>query len=194
MTAVYIIVILLQIGVIIYFVRRGRKQNANQASILADTDTSAYDGLRRLALLVTPAQLKLTIPDSETLVYGVVMDCNVGDAIVTLSAYITGAVSMYFSSGGGKTGGGMTPEIAEVAVDFVTTAQDYLGRAIQVTATEPPLAGCVRFYLLTNHGIFVAQEQLIFLENNSSPWLPLFEKGNEVVNLMHKNGNGASGH
>jgi len=165
-----------------------------RASATGSADISTYDGLRNLALLITPSQLKLTIPGSETLVYGVVMDCNVGDAVVTLSAYITGAVSMYFSSGGGKTGGGMTPEVAETAVDFVTTAQDYLGRAIHVTTTEVPPAGCVRFYLLTNHGVFVAQEQVVFLENNSSPWLPLFEKGNEVVNLMHNSGNGAIAH
>ena len=194
MTIVYIILILVQVGVIIYFVRRGRRQKSLQASTATSADVSTYEGLRNLALLITPSQLKLTIPATETFVYGVVMDCNVGDAVVTLSAYITGAVSMCFSSGGGKTGGGMTPEVAETAVDFVTTAQDYLGRAIHVTTTEVPPTGCARFYLLTNHGVFVAQEQLVFLENNSSPWLPLFEKGNEVVNLMHGSGNGVAAH
>ena len=190
MTVLYIIVILLQIGVIIYFVRRGKRLRQAALVNAAAPDTDSYDGLRSLALHITPAQLKLTIPENETFVYGVIMDCNIGEGIVTLSAYITGAVSIYFSNGGVKTGGGMTPEIAESAADFVTSAQDYINRAIQVANTELPAKGCVRFYLLTNHGIYVAQEQLAQFENGSSSWLPLFEMGNEVISRIHASSNG----
>lgn len=191
MIALYIILILLQLGVIVFFVRRGRKQkqDASKTKPAASNPASGYEGLRNTALNISPAQLNLKIPDSETLVYGVVMDCNVGNAVVTLSAYITGAVSMYFSTGGGKTGG-MYPEIAESAVDFVTTAQGYIGRAIKVATTELPSNGCVRFYLLTNSGIYVAQEQLAYFENSSSAWQSLFEKGNDIIGQMHNSGNG----
>ena len=192
MTVLYIVAILLQVGVIIYFVRRGRKQKEEKKESVSVPDDNTFEGLRNLALHVTPAQLKLAIPDNETLVYGVIMDCNIGEAIITLSAYINGAVSIYFSSGGVKTGGGMDPQVAEVAADFVITAQDYIGRAIQVNTTELPLKSCVRFFFLTNHGLFVAQEQLAYFENGSSTWLPLFEKGNEVINLLHSSGNGAT--
>jgi len=190
MTVLYIILILLQVGVIIYFVRRGRMQRKNEYKDAAVPDSTTYEGLRNIALKVTPAQLKLKIPDTETLVYGVIMDCNVGDAIVTLSAYITGAVSIYFSNGGMKTGGGMNPSVAEAAVDLVTMAQDYIDRAIRVSATELPSQGCVRFYLLTNNGVYVAQEQLAYFENSTSAWLPLFEKANEVIGQAHNSRNG----
>ena len=190
MTALYIILILLQLGVIVFFVRRGRKLKQGGSESKQVNDISSYEGLRDTALQISPEQLNLKIPGNETLVYGVVMDCNVGNAIVTLSAYITGAVSMYFSTGGGKKGGGMYPQIAEAAVDFVTTAQDYIDRTINVTSTELPANGCVRFYLLTNKGIYVAQEQMAYFENSTSAWLPLFEKGNDIIGQMHNCGNG----
>ena len=194
MTVLYVLMILLQAGVIIYFVRKGRMQRVKAAEIKVAPDSSTYEGLRNIAMHVTPDQLKLRIPDSETLVYGLIMDCNMGEGSITLSAYITGAVSMYFSTGGGKTGGGMNPEVAETAVDFVTAAQAFVNMAIKVAATDLPAKGCVRFYMLTNHGIYVAQELMTQFENGTSIWLPLFEKGNEVIGLMHNSGNGSAGH
>ena len=196
MTVLYIVLIVFQIGVIIYFVRRGSIQRRNElahgtgTNSSSATDSTTYDGLRSIALQVTPAQLGFVIPENETFVYGVIMDYNIGDGIVTVSAYITGAISIYFSNGGVKTGGGMTPEVAELAVDFVAAAQGYIDRTIRVTDTELPSNGCVRFYLLTNHGIYVAQEQLAYFENGSSAWLPLFEKGNEVIAQTHNGSHG----
>ena len=194
MAIFYIILFLLQVGVIVYFVRKGRKQKKINSEKAAVADDSSYEGLRNLALQVSPTQLKLSIPDADTLVYGVIMDCNIGDGIVTLSAYITGAVSLYFSSGGVKTGGGLIEEVAELAVELVTTAQKYIGRSIKVTNTDLPPAGAVRFYLLTNHGTYVAQELLTDFENSSSAWLPVFEKGNEVISQIHNTGNGSIMH
>ena len=188
--AIYIILIVLQIGVIIYFVRRGRRLRRELAAEAAEPVLTEYESLRSTALQVTPVQLKLAIPATSTLVYGVVMDCNMGDAIVTLSAYITGAVSMYFSTGGGKGAGGMDPAVAELAVEVVTAAQHYIHSTVKAADHELPLAGCVRFYLLTNKGTYLAQEQLTFFEDSSSAWLPLFEKSNELISLMHSEGNG----
>ena len=89
---IYMVLLLIQAAVIIYLVRRrfARQQATNEP--LPAIDPDSYDALRDLALSVTPAQLKLLIPDTQTLVYGVVMDCNLGNGIVTLTAYITGAV------------------------------------------------------------------------------------------------------
>ena len=191
----YIVAILLQAGIIVYFVVRSRAGKKAKAEMKRETaDENAYENLRTVAIQVTPAQLKLAIPDDETLVYGLVMDCHIGDVIVTLTAYITGAANMYFSNGGNKIGGGKTPAVGEVAVEFVTAAQSYVYRAIRVTATELCEGGCVRFYLLTNKGIHAAQEQLRYIEDGTSPWVSIFEKGNELINLMHSSGNGNIAH
>ena len=194
MTILYIILILLQIGVIVYFVRRGRMLRKKAAEQSLSSDATSYEGLRNLALRITPAQLTILIPETQTVVYGVVMDVNLGDGIVTLTAYITGAANIYFSKGDSKIGGGKIPEVAEATVDFISLAQGYVGRSIQVTTFELPANGCVRFYLLSNHGMYAAQEQLSHIQDGTSPWIKLFECGNEVMALMHNIGNGSLSH
>ena len=187
MTIVYIILILLQAGVIIYFVRRSRQPKVVVPPV---PDDNTYEGIRRFAINVTPDQLKLAIPPTDTFVYGVIMDWNMGETTVTLAAYITGAANMYFSTGGGITGAGKNPLVGEVAVEFVIAAQSFINRAVATTATELPAPGIVKFYLLSNKHIYAAQEQVDYLDDSSSPWLSLFEKGNQVIIEMRKEGNG----
>ncbi len=184
MNAIYVAIILVQVGVIIYFVRRGRLQSEKSLEQTTAPVETSFEGLRQLALNVTPAQLKLAIPDTQKLVYGVVMDWNTGEMVVTLSTYITGAANLYMSNGGGVSGGGKNPNVGEAAVRLVTTAQDFVERALPVGTKELPPAGCVRFYLLTNKQTFAAQEMVRFFDDQSSPWLALFEKANEVIAEM----------
>ena len=190
MTIVYIVAILVQLGIIIYFVRRGRIQK-RLAAINNTAQGTTYEGLRNLAIQVTLQQLKLAVPESTTLVYGVLMDWNLNESVMTLAAYITGAVSMYLSTGEGVNGGGKDPRVGEAAVELVTAAQAYLGRAMPVTTTGLPPKGCIRFYLLTNKGLYAAQEQMIHFEDASSPWLQLFELGSEVISEIRNGRNGA---
>jgi len=188
MTIIYILAILVQLGIIIYFVRRGKIKSRVPSE--KNDATCTYEGLRNLAVSVTPEQLKLTIPGSTTLVYGVIMDWNLNESVMTLAAYITGAASMYLSTGEGISGGGKDPEVGEAAVAFVVAAQEFIGRAMPVDATDLPPKGCIRFYLLTNKGRYAAQEQMIHFEDNTSPWLGLFELGSEVIGKIRKIGNG----
>ena len=183
MTIVYILAILVQVGIIIYFVRKGRTATKEDAGKKTQ-DTTTYEGTRTAAISVTPDDLKLKIPETATFVYGVVMDWDMGDNILTLAAYITGAANVYLSTGAGITGGGKNPEVAELAVTFVTDAQDFINRAVPVTSADYPSKGCVRFYLLTNKGVYAAQEQLIHFEDTTSPWLAMFIRGNTVITEM----------
>ncbi|MFI5196864.1 MAG: hypothetical protein ACHQD8_07220 [Chitinophagales bacterium] len=112
------------------------------------------------------------------------MDWNMGDTLVTLVSFITGAASMYLSSGGGVLSSGNNPSAGEAASELVTLAQNYIYNAVPVNTFDLPPGGCVRFYLLTNHHKLAAQEQVIYFDNGSSPWLPLFEKANEVITEM----------
>lgn len=181
MTAVYIIAILLQAGVIVYFVRRNSAMKKAVVAESAAPGLDTYAGLRGLAIKVNLEQLKLNIPDSTTLVYGVVMDWNLNESVMTLAAYITGAASLYLSTGEGINGGGKDPIVGEAAAAFVSSAQDYLVRAMPVQTTDLPPKGCIRFYLLTNKGLFAAQEVMAHFEDASSPWLPLFDAGSTVI-------------
>ncbi len=188
----YIGIIILQVGVIYYFFNRSKKQAKLKADRLAAEADNTYEGLRSLALSVTPDRLKIAIPNSETLVYGVVMDWDMGDAVVTLASFITGACSMYYSMGGGIIGGGKKPGVAEATVTFVTAAQEYLDKTIPVTTTELPAKHAVRFYLLTNQRMYMAEEQMGNFDNVSSPWFPLFELANMVIAGLREDENKSS--
>jgi len=190
-TILCIILIFLQVGVIIYFIRRGRIKAKAAAAEVTVTPERTYAGLRQIALNVTPSQLKIAIPNKDTFVYGMVMDWNMGNGTATLAAYATGACSMYLSTGGGIIGGGQTPEVAEMAVAFVTAAKDYLDLAVPAATTSLPEHDGIRFYFLTNHRMYMAEEQLGRFDNNTSPLLPLFVKANEVISGMRANDNGS---
>ncbi len=147
-------------------------------------ETDTYDGLRALALGVKPIDLKIIVPATETLVYGIVMDWNMGDVTATLATYINGAANMYLSKGGGVSGAGLDTGIAQSALDMVSFTQDYLDRAMPAATTDRPPANCVRFFLLTNKGVYAAQEQMKHFDDDSSPWLPVFEKANLIITAM----------
>jgi hypothetical protein len=185
MTALYIFLLLVQLGILIFFIRRGRKKRS--AVPEAPLSANSYERERDLALSITARELKLTIPDARMLVYGVIMDWNMEEAIVTLAAYITGAANMYFSTGEGIKGGGKSVAVGEAAVELIAAAQEYIERAIPVTTTELPNPACVRFYFLTNHRMYAAQEQVKHFEDATSPLLALFEKGNRVLTEMQAN-------
>ena len=178
---IYIAAIIVQLGIIVFFVRRGRKLKKELAGKNAIADTNTYEGLRNLAIKVTAEQLKLAIPDSTTIVYGVLVDWNLNEKVMTLAAYITGAASLYLSTGEGINGGGKDPQVGAAAADFVVAAQQFLGRAMPVNTSDLPPIGCIRFYFLTNKGLYAAQEQMVHFEDASSPWLSLFDMAGAVI-------------
>ncbi len=178
------IAIVVQLGIIVYFVRRNRIHRKELAAKTTTETGDTYESLRNLAIHITGGQLKLSIPDSTTLVYGVLLDWNLNESVMTLAAYITGAASLYLSTGEGINGGGKDPRVGEAAVAFVVAAQDYIARAMPVVTTDLPPSGCIRFYLLTNKGLYAAQEQMVHFEDTTSPWLPLFELGSEVMSQI----------
>jgi hypothetical protein len=183
MTLVYTLLIIVQVAVLVFFFWWNKKKKK------VKPPANAYDQFREQALRVTPTQLKIAIPNNEILVYGVVMDWDLGDTMATVAVYITGAASMYFSTGSGKTGGGKSPAVGEAAVELVTTAQEYLNQAAVVEATEPPANGFITFHFLTNQRIFRARVPMSQFETKAGPWFPLFQKANVVVNTMHNDGN-----
>ena len=133
-----------------------------------------------MAFTATPEQLGLSLPSDKTIVYGVVMDWEMGGAVATTISYQTGDASLYLSSGGGVIGGGQHQNVSSAAKQFVNLAQTYLDKAVKTEVTDLPSTDEVKFYLLTNKEIFVGQEQMNNFENNSSKWLQLFEDGNKV--------------
>ncbi len=186
---IYILAILLQVGFVIVFFVFINKKKTPKTDVPSDklsADASEYDRTRYTALRVTPQQLGLSVPASMIKVHGVVMDWDMGGTVLSLSAYINGAANAMLSNGTSAMGSGKNPAVAEQASEFVLVAQDFINRTVPVSETSLPTPGTVRFYLLTNQGIYAAQELLNFIDDNSSFWTPLFFRGNMVLDEIKK--------
>jgi hypothetical protein len=147
---------------------------------------NAFVGLRNMAFSRTPEQLKLSLPTNKTIVYGIVMDWEINGAIATIVSYQTGDASLYLSTGGGVIGGGQHENVSSAAKHFVSLGQSFLDKAKKTEKTTLPETGVIKFYLLTNKGIFVDQEQMKNFENRSSTWLSLFDHANILLTELQK--------
>jgi len=150
------------------------------------TTENAFEGLRNMAFSTTPEQIGLTLSTENTVVYGIIMDWEVSGATATTVAYQTGDASLYLSSGGGVIGGGQHQSVNSAAKQFVSLAQTFIVKATKTATTPLPSNDEIKFYLLTNEGIFVGQEQMKNFQNHSSDWLKLFEAGNKVLTELRK--------
>ena len=191
----YLIITGFVIGGLIFSFSKNNKNSTSPSVVpnrIQQKDTipkdkdNPYEGLRNMALNVTPEQLQLTIPNDATKVYGVIMDLDLGKGIGTFVSFETGDASVYLSNGGGMIGGQVHQNVQYAAKEFVSIAQIFLDKTSKATNTPLPDKNCVRFYLLTNKGKFSAQEKLENIDNNSSIWLPLFKAGNKVANELSK--------
>jgi len=140
-----------------------------------------YVELRDMAFKTTPDKLGISLPADKTIVYGVIMDWEIGGAIATIVSYQTGDASLYLSSGGAVIGGGQHQKVNNEARQLVSLSQKYLSNATKADMSPLPASNEVKFYLLTNKGVYVGQEQMKNFENNSSVWFQLFEQGNKVL-------------
>ena len=156
------------------------KQENTQTENKTEQQENPFNDLRQMALSATPEQLGLE-NSNETKVFGIVMDWDLGDGIATVAAYETGDASMYLSSGGGVIGGGQHDNVRQAVFPYVQLGQGFLTKAEKTESTPLPDKDCVRFYLLTNKGIFYSQEKMKNIENENSDWLKLFEEANKVL-------------
>ena len=197
MKMAYIIIgIVLVGGLVFYLTSCGNKSTANDKQSTTDQGTTkpkvhqtkenAFEGLRNMAFTATPEQLGLSLPTDKTIVYGVIMDWEMGGATATTVSYQTGDASLYLSSGGGVIGGGQHQNVNSAAKQFVSLAQTFVDKTTKTELTPLPPTNEVTFYLLTNKGVYVGQEQMKNFENNSSSWLKLFEEGNSVLTELRK--------
>ena len=193
----YIVIGIILAGGLVFFLTSCRNKSiANDKQTATEQDTAkqkvhqteenAFQGLRDMAFSATPEQLGLSFPADKTVVYGVIMDWGMEGAIATIVAYQTGDASLYLSSGGGVIGGGQHQNVNSAAKQFVTLAQTFLDKTTKTEITSLPDKDVVKFYLLTNQGVYVGQETMNNFENNSSTWLKLFEEGNNVLTELRK--------
>lgn len=140
-----------------------------------------FEDLRRQALAVKAEDLNITLSPKKVSVYGVVMDWDMPEGVATTIAFSTGDASLYNSAGGGVIGGSAHKNVQNAAKELLRIADGFVARTSSLVDTPLPKKDCVRFYLLTNKGIFTAEEKMANFENETSPWYPFFEEVNKVI-------------
>ncbi len=158
------------------------KEKVNQNDNVKETKVkdNPYPGLRNQAINVTPEQLQLQL-DNDNDIYGLVMDWNMGDAIVTVISFKTGDASVYLSTGQAFIGGYAHETVINAAKQFVIEGEKYLSKATKTDNTEPTNENKVNFYFLTKSGKYYVEDDFGKIENETSELYGLFEAGNQVI-------------
>ena len=158
------------------------KEKVNQEDNVKKTKVkdNPYLGLRNQAINVTPEQLQLQL-DNDNDIYGLVMDWNMGDAIVTVVSFKTGDASVYLSTGQAFIGGYAHETVINAAKQFVAEGEKYLSKATKTDNTEPTNENKVDFYFLTKSGKYYIEDDFGKIENETSDFFGLFESANQVI-------------
>lgn len=184
------------VGGLFYFLTScgDKKPRKNQGIVQQDTtkqktietNENTFEGLRNMAFATTPEQLELSLATDKTIVYGIIMDWGMDGATATIVSYQTGDASIYLSSGGGVIGGGQHENVSSSAKEFVNLGQNFLDKATKTENTTLAENDTIKFYFLTNSGVYVGQEHMKNFENKKSIWLPLFEKANLLLTELRE--------
>ena len=158
------------------------KEKVNQEDNVTKTKVkdNPYPGLRNQAINVTPEQLQLQL-DNDNDIYGLIMDWNMGDAIVSVISFKTGDASVYLSTGQAFIGGYAHETVINAAKQFVAEGEKYLSKATKTDNTEPTNENKVDFYFLTKSGKYYIEDNFEKIENKTSELYGLFEAGNQVI-------------
>ena len=139
--------------------------------------------LRRLAL-DTPPFDPATPPDEP---YGFITEFRQSGAVVTLAAYSTGDVSLYFSTGGGIIGGIGKSEVKELAHSIIESVRPLVSQLEQSAKTEEPGDGEYCFYLLTPAGRRVCRINASGTARADGPEVKLIRLGGALLTKVREN-------
>ena len=158
-------------------------------AMCADTDVKQiYQDLRKAALHTSYESLGLEFSGDKIAVYGTFIERRYGDALAIITAYGTGDASVYISHGGGYIGGIGIDAINKAAKDFVGFSQNYLPLAKKSDDFSFPEGLEVKFYFLTNKGVYIAKDSM---SNKDSKLIPLYIEGEKIFMeyIKHQNNN-----
>lgn len=128
----------------------------------------------------TPASLSSAVP------FGLVCEFRQGDAVVTIAAFHTGDVSLYFSTGGGILGGVARPDLSALARAAIDALPPLLPHLQRSDATEPPEPGEWCFYVLTPSGRFTARAKASDRVTRDGPIVKLVELSGALLTKIRE--------
>lgn len=143
----------------------------------------AYLKLRDTALDLSVVDLDL--PET-TPVVGAFVEFELGDAVATLVCLATGDASLYYSSGGGRMGGGGIPAVREAALELVAAFAKHLDHLPVVDHVTLPDADHTGFIAITPDGARAAMVATSTVDSGRSMLAELFRAGNAVVTAFRE--------
>ncbi len=156
---------------------------SNQARTPAQATAAVdrYLALREVAFSTHPEDVEVRATPGQEQVYGVIVEYQMEDTLVTVVAFASGDASYYRSTGGGKIGGRREPTVAGAARSLVALAQVQLPD-LQPTKDYPtPATGKVRIYALTTTGLRTAEEARADIQDPQDRLAGLFAGGRKIV-------------
>ena len=150
-----------------------------QAQITAAVDR--YLALREVAFSTRPEDVEVQPAPGKEQVYGVIVEYQVEDGLVTVASFASGDASYYRSSGGGKIGGRREPTVAGAARSLVALAQVQLTDLAPTKDYPTPTPGSVRIYALTTAGLRSAEEVRADIQDPQDRLAALFAGGRKIV-------------
>lgn len=153
------------------------------------SDPAATAGALRKRALATPPEDYGFAPSPERPhVFGVLMETGYEQAVATLVVYVDGAVSLYFSSGGGVIGAGGHETVRRAAAALLDAAEKLrpmLGPA-ETSDFPLPAIGRVRFYVRTFDGTLTAEAAERELGERRHLLSPLFYAAHGVITAVRE--------
>jgi len=185
MTTGLIIGLIILIASVSFYACKGKPKQAdkivqNDNVTKTEVKENPYFKMRTQAINVTAEQLQLKLDDDKA-VYGILMDWNMGDVIVSVFSFTTGDASVYMSTGQAFIGGYAHETVINAAKDFVKVGATYFSKAKKTEMIEPTSDVKVNFYFLTKSGKYYIEDDLTLIENGKSELTELFEAGNKVI-------------
>ncbi len=156
-------------------------QAAEQTDSNKKSPQETYTGLRNLALAAKASDFLKVGLMGKYGVYGVLMEMGRPEGAVTLATFITGDVSLYFSTGGGILGGIGYEKVSNAAIEFNKKADEFVPKSKKTTVFPSPSVGKTIFYILTKDGIYTVQESDDALESDESDFSALATAGHNVL-------------
>jgi hypothetical protein len=151
----------------------------------ARNSAQIYHTLRNKLLLLNPQEVDISATFEHPNIWGVMMESNYPEAIVTLAALVDGTTSLYFSTGGGILGSGNHPTVGSAARHMTNVAEMALEFTQPVKEYPPPEPGHIRFYLLTFRGIHSSECPETELQRGKHTLSALYAAGQALLTQVH---------
>jgi len=114
------------------------------------------------------------------------MDMGLGKAVASLTSFVTGDASLYYSTGGGILGGVGHAALRGAAKEFVRVASGFFDQTTQTSDHPLPATDQVCFYLVIPGGWRRAEAKYTELMTGQGALVPLFAAAQEVITQFRK--------